>query len=126
MAERFRSPTFEARRAQMFPVLTEGDIARMRHFGTLEHHADGERLIETGKPSPGMFVVLSGAIRLTRREGLGHEVLLVEVGAGGFSAEIGQLSGKPAFVDGHAHGELETLLIAPGQLRALLIAEAAL
>src|SRR6185295_8748778 len=98
MAERSLSPTLEARRAQMFPVLTAAEIARMRRFGTVRRYADGERLYETGKPSPGMFVILSGSIRVTRHDGLGHEAPLVEQGAGGFTAEVGQLSGKPAFV----------------------------
>jgi len=96
----------------------------MRRFGVVRHYAHGERLFETGKPGPGMVVVLSGSLRVTLRDGLGHEVPLIEHGAGSFAAEVGQLSGKPAFVDGVADGELETLLIVPEQLRALLIAEA--
>ena len=45
-------------------------------------------------------------------------------GAGQFLAEIGQLSGRVALVDGHAEGDVETLLIPPDKLRALLMAEA--
>ena len=119
-----RSPTLQARRAQMFPVLSADEIARMRRFGVVRHYAHGERPFETGKPGPGMMVVLSGSLRVTRRDGLEHEVPLVEHGVGGFAAEVGQLSGRPVFVDGVADGELETLLIVPEQLRALLIAEA--
>lgn len=96
----------------------------MRRFGVVRRFADGERLFETGKPGPGMFVILSGSVRVTRRDGLGHEVPLLEYGVGQFSSELGQLSGKPAFVDGIAAGEVETLLIASEQLRALLVAEA--
>ena len=44
--------------------------------------------------------------------------------SGQFLAEIGQLSGRVALVDGHAEGDVETLLIPPDQLRALLVAEA--
>ena len=98
----------------------------MRPFGEARRYADGERLFQVGKPSPGMFVILSGSIRAIRHDGLGHEFPLFEQGAGGFTAEIGQLSGRPAFVDGIAKGEVEALLIVPERLRALLIAEAAL
>jgi thioredoxin reductase (NADPH) len=110
----------------MFPVLTTEEIGRMHRFGEVRRYADGTRLYETGKPGPGMFVVLSGSIRVTRHEGIGHQVPLVQLGVGEFSAEVGQLSGKPAFVDGIADGDVEALLIVPGQLRALLVAEAAL
>ncbi len=43
---------------------------------------------------------------------------------GQFLAEIGQLSDRAALVDGHAEGDVETLLIRPERLRALLVAEA--
>ena len=49
-----------------------------------------------------------------------------EQGPGQFLAEVGTLSARPSFVDGHAKGEVEALLIPPDGLRALLIAEAEL
>src|SRR2546425_7109828 len=124
MAEPYHSPTLEARRAQMFPVLADEEMARLRRFGEPRRYADGECLFETGKPSPGMFVVLSGMLRITGRDGHGHDLLIAELSAGGFSGEVGQLSGRRALADGVAVGAVETLLISPEQLRALLVAEA--
>src|SRR5256712_10720129 len=121
-----RSPTLQARRAQMFPILADEEIARLRRFGAARRYADGERLFETGKTSPGMFVVLSGMLRLTGRDGHGHDLLIAELSAGGFSGEIGQLSGRRALAGGGAAGPVEALLVVPEQLRALLVAEAAL
>lgn len=120
------SPTFSTRGAQMFPVLSDGEIAHARRFGAVHRYPHGEHLFETGKRGPGMFVVLSGAIRVMRRDGLGHDVPLTELSPGRFTAELGQLTGRPSFADGYAEGELEALLIPPEQLRALLIAEAGL
>ena len=116
----------EDRRAQAFPVLAADDIDRLRRFATLQHHADGTRLYETGRPSPGVFLVLAGAIRVTGRDGHGHNLPVVDHGPGQFSGEIGQLSGRRSFVDGVAVGEVEALLLDPAQLHAALIAEAAL
>ena len=110
----------------MFPILGDEEIARMRRFGVVRHYADGEYLFETGKPSPGVFVVLSGAMRVLARDGHGNEFTIAELGSGGFSGEVGQLSGKRAFVDGVAVGDVKALLIVPDQLRALLVAEAEL
>ena len=118
-----RSTVFP-RYEQTFPVLTASEIERMRRFGELRRYRDGDMLFETGKPAPGMFVVLSGTIAMTRRDGLGHVSPIIDQGAGQFLGEIGQLSGRAALVDGHAEGEVETLLIAPERLRALLVAEA--
>jgi thioredoxin reductase (NADPH) len=112
------------RHEQTFPSLTEPEIARLRRFGELRHYRHGERLFETGKPGPGMFVILAGHVAITQRDGLGHVTPVIDQGPGQFLAEVGQLSGRPALVDGHAEGEVETLLIPPDQLRALLVAEA--
>src|SRR5450755_322802 len=109
---------------QTFPTLTPQELARMRRFGELRHYKDGDVLFETGKPGPGMFVILSGHVAITQRDGLGHVTPVIDQGPGQFLAEIGQLSGRVALVDGHAEGDVETLLIPPERLRALLVAEA--
>jgi len=112
------------RHEQTFPSLTEQEIARMRRFGEIRRYTHGELLFETGKPGPGMFVILSGHVAITQCDGLGHVTPVIDQGPGQFLAEVGQLSGRPALVDGHAEGDVETLLIPPDQLRALLVAEA--
>jgi len=112
------------RHEQTFPALTPQEIARMRRFGEIANYKDGERLFETGKPGPGMFVLLSGHVVITQRDGLGHVTPVIDQGPGQFLAEIGQLSGRVALVDGVAEGDVETLLIPPERLRALLVAEA--
>src|SRR5712675_649717 len=109
---------------QTFPELTAQEVARMRRFGEMRRYKDGETLFETGKPGPGMFVILSGHVAITQRDGLGHVTPVIDQGPGQFLAEIGQLSGRVALVDGHAEGDVETLLIPPERLRALLVAEA--
>src|SRR5258705_318223 len=122
--EPYLSPTLEACRAQMFAVLADEELARLRRFGEPRRYAGGGGLFETGKTSPGMFVVLSGVVRITGRDGDGHDLLIAELSAGGFSGEIGQLSGRRALADGVAVGAVEALLVVPELLRALLIAEA--
>jgi thioredoxin reductase (NADPH) len=112
------------RREQTFPALTPQEIARMRRFGDIRLFRDGERLFEAGKPGPGMFVILSGHVAITQRDGFGHVSPVLDQGPGQFLAELGQLSGRFALVDGHAEGDVETLLIGPERLRALLVAEA--
>ena len=112
------------RHEQTFPALTPQEIARMRRFGDIRTYKHGDMLFEAGKPGPGMFVILSGHVAITQRDGLGHVTPVIDQGPGQFLAEVGQLSGRPALVDGHAEGDVETLLIPPERLRALLVAEA--
>jgi len=96
----------------------------MRRFGELRKYRDGEVLFETGKVGPGMFVILSGHVAITQRDGLGRVTPVIDQGPGQFLAEIAQLSGRVALVDGRAEGDVETLLLPPDRLRALLVAEA--
>ena len=109
---------------ETFPELTAQEIDRLRRYGSLRKYADGEKLFEAGKISPGMFVVLKGLVALTQRDGLGHLTPIIEQGAGQFLADVGQLSTRATLVDGTAEGDVETLLIPTEGLRALLVAEA--
>ena len=117
-------PEVGSRRHQMFPELTEPEIARISRFGTVRRYPRGDRLFAAGEPSPGMFVVLKGAVAISQRDGLGHVVPIARQERGQFLAEVGQLSGRHALVDGYAEEEVEALLVPPPQLRALIIAEA--
>jgi len=116
----FAFPRYE----QTFPELTPHEIARMRRFGEPRSYHSGDLLFETGKVGPGMFVILTGHVTITQRDGLGNVTPVIDQGPGQFLAEIGQLSGRVALVDGHAEGDVETLLIPSERLRALLVAEA--
>ncbi len=116
--------TIEARREQMFPKLTPGEITRLQRFGEARRYAAGEHLFKTGKPSPGMFVIVSGSVAISQRDGLGRVVPIIELGPGDFLAEVGELSGQPSLVDGTAKTDIEAILIPADGVRALLVAEA--
>ncbi|MEP7057873.1 MAG: FAD-dependent oxidoreductase [Caldimonas sp.] len=113
-----------SRRYQMFPLLADSEVARIRRFGSVQRYARGQRLFKAGAPGPGMFVVLAGVVAVSQRDGLGHVVPIVNQGPGHFLAEVGTLSGRSSLVDGDALEDVEALLIPPAQLRALIIAEA--
>lgn len=114
------------RRHQMFPQLTDVEIARLARFGERRQWAAGDMLFRTGETGPGMFVLLSGSVKVSQHDGLGRERLIVEHGRGHFLAEVGQLSGGPALVDGVALEPVDAILIPPDRLRAAIVAEAEL
>jgi len=124
MATTNATGTDSSRLHQTFPVLSDTEIARIARFGSVQQFARGTRLFTAGETGPGMFVLLKGVVAVTQRDGLGHVVPIVRQGPGEFLAEVGQLSGRPALVDGHADEDVEALLVSPAQLRALLVAEA--
>ncbi|KAK44457.1 thioredoxin reductase [Caballeronia jiangsuensis] len=116
----------ETRAHQMFPRLTDNEIERMSRFGTASHWRQGEWMFRMGETGRGMVIVLKGLVRVTRRNALGQEHLVVEHGPGHFLAEVAQLSGKPCLVDGVAAEDVDGIVIPPERLRALLVAEAEL
>ncbi len=117
-------PALGPRYEETFPVLTAQEVDRLRRYGSLRKYSDGEKLFEAGKAGPGMFVVISGLVAITERDGLGHVTPIAEQGRGQFLAEVGQLASRAALVDGTAEGAVEALLIAPDGVRSLLVGEA--
>lgn len=113
------------RYAQMFPVLSEEEIERMRRFGRLTHYAVGECLYRAGSLCPGVFVLLSGRVRIVGRDGLGHERAIHTYSRRGeFTSDVTQLSNKPAVVDARVTEDVEAILVRPDDLSAMMIGEA--
>ena len=108
-------------------VLTASEIDRLRALrrasGTI---ADGEALFVAGEPGAGHVRRAERARwRSRQRDGFGRRAAGGRAGARASSSpRSAQLSGRPALVDGHAEGAVETILIPPAGLRALLVAEA--
>ena len=59
---------------QMFPVLSPAEIDRVRRFGEIRRFPHGELLFHVGESVPGAFVILSGRVAITPRDGLGQAV----------------------------------------------------
>ena len=126
MAAPIQSSIIETRHDQIFPVLEPVEVERLSRFGEARNYASGAMLVKTGDISPGFFLVLSGEIAVRQRDSLGHELLIVTHGAGGFHGELAQLSGKPSLVDSVALTDLKAVIIRPQRLRDLLVEEAEL
>lgn len=110
---------------QMFPVLTGAEVDRVRRFGSLSRYARGDFLYRAGSLCPGMFVLLSGKVRIVGRDGLGHErIIHTYTQRGEFTSDVTQLSSKPAVVDAHVIEDVEAVLVRPDELSAIMISEA--
>lgn len=118
--------SLEYRQHQMFPRLSDAEIDSVRRFAQQKSFAQGEKVFETGKIAPGLYVLLRGRVRIESRDSFGRSTLIVEHDDGHFMAEMAQLSGKPALIDGIALTDIDTLVIEPDKLRALIVADAQL
>lgn len=109
---------------EAFPTLSDAEIGRIQRFGTIRRFADRAFLFEAGKPRREMFVILSGHVAVTARDGLGRTTPIVQEGPGQFIAELTTLSEDTrSLTDGRAEGEVEALLIPSEKLRTIIVDE---
>jgi thioredoxin reductase (NADPH) len=123
MTETPPQDTYATRGAQMFPRLTDEEIARLSKFGEPRSYRAGTYIVRSGETGPGLLLILSGRVDATRSD-RGEHVHIVTHERGNFMGELAQLSGRPYLVDEKALTDVEAVAIAPERLRALLIAEA--
>jgi thioredoxin reductase (NADPH) len=107
----------------MFLRLTDAELARLAKFGQPRSYGAGEALVRVGEVGPGMTLILSGKVDVSRRDGR-ENTHIVTHERGNFLGELAQLSGRPFLVDAVAQTDVEAVAIAPDRVRALLIAEA--
>jgi thioredoxin reductase (NADPH) len=97
----------DTRRHQMFPVFTPAqiDIARRFASGTSQRFEPGASLFNVGERGVAIWLVLEGAVDLIRRDGLGREAMITQVGCGEITGESGLLGDRASLVEGRAGPE---------------------
>ncbi|HEY6663168.1 MAG TPA: cyclic nucleotide-binding domain-containing protein, partial [Sphingomicrobium sp.] len=118
-----RQDLVATRGPQMFPRLADEEVARLCRFGEPRSYRAGEMLVRVGEVGPGLMLILSGEVEVTRHDH-GRPTHVVTHQRGNFMGELAQLSGRPYMVDEQALTDVEAVAIPAERLRALLIAEA--
>jgi thioredoxin reductase (NADPH) len=113
----------QARRPQMFPTLTEAQIARIARLGKERVLGEGEVLFEQGQYGVPIHVVLEGAIEILHpREGTEDETIVVH-GPGQFTGEVNQLAERRTLVRGRAKEASRVLEVQVPQLKTLVLTD---
>ncbi len=110
----------EERRAQMFPTLTEAQIARIAAHGVRRRVHKGDILFESGEAHGGFFVVLRGTIdivQLTRGE---EDRRVTTHGPGQFTGEAHLITGRPSPARAIVVEDGEVVALDREQLRRLV------
>ena len=78
-------------------------------------YRDGDRIVREGEDGNEMFVIRTGAVRITKQVE-GRIVVLADLGRGDFFGEMSVLESLPREADVHAVGDTEVLVLGPGAL----------
>lgn len=117
----------ETRGDQMFPVLDAGQTETAKRFasGPAREFAPGDIVYDVGERQAPAWLVLKGAIDVTRRDGLNREVPITTHHVGQISGEVSQLAGRESLACGRAGEEGCTAIpFDAAHVRALMIGSA--
>ncbi len=109
----------ETRRARMFPILTDDQIARVRAVGTEQSFTDGAILFEPGERRVAVYVVLEGRLEIVSPRGDLEDLVTVH-GPGGFTGEVTLLSSARALVRARAKGPVRVIRVESDAVRSLI------
>jgi thioredoxin reductase (NADPH) len=112
-------------RGEVFPLLTEQQIDRVRALSKVRPVKAGEILFEPGDSDVPFYVILSGEMEIVQPE-LRGERLIVRHGAGSFTGEITMISGRRSLVRGRVAASGEFLEMSNPDFRALVARDAEL
>mgnify|MGYP001480328922 CR=1 FL=1 len=113
------------RQDEIFPRLSDAQIARIAPFGRKRAVREGEVLLEQGQVAPNLYVVLAGAVDLVRSTLIGEELIRTQR-RGEFTGELDVLGGRQSLVSARAREGGETLEVTREGLRRIVVGDAEL
>jgi thioredoxin reductase (NADPH) len=109
----------------MFPQLDEAQIARLMPLGQERRFSAGEIVFDQGDSEHGVFVVVEGSIEVVSVTN-GQETSVAVHGAGTFTGEVNQLSGRRSLVRCRAYQSSKLLEISRANLHRIMQNDTAL
>lgn len=122
------APQFDelaTRRAQMFPALTEPQIARIARLAVKESFEPGQLLFDEGDYNVAFHVILEGEVEVVHPRGKLEEPVTIHQ-HGEFTGEISLLYDRRSLVRGRALSHVRTLRVERAQLHKLVQTDAEL
>ena len=107
------------RKLPLFADLTLADVVQLCRSSRRVHALPGDLVIEEGAPGDSLYVVLSGALEITKREGA-RDVVLATRRGGESIGEMSLLERTPRSASARAVEPSELLEISPAALRSVI------
>lgn len=97
------------RTVPLFEELSDRELQLLTPKIYLRQYMDGEAIFQEGDPSLGMYVVLSGTVRIVHQPKDGPATVLATLAPGAFFGELGLLDDAPRSASAIACGATEAL-----------------
>jgi thioredoxin reductase (NADPH) len=119
------NPILETRRAQMFPKLSETQIARLQSYGRRLQTQAGQVLLDVGERPREFFVVASGTLEVDTAAAADYEFMTL-LTAGDFTGELSTLRGSAGLARIRVRDAGAVVAIEVERLRAIVQTDAEL
>jgi signal transduction histidine kinase len=118
-SDELRSLQEFVRKLPLFADLTLADVAQLCRSSRRVHAVPGDRVIEEGAPGDSLYIVLSGELEITKRDG-DREIVLAKRKAGEAIGEMSLLERTPRSASARAVQPSALLEISPGAFQSVL------
>jgi CRP/FNR family cyclic AMP-dependent transcriptional regulator len=116
-----KTPKEILRTTQLFAALTESELDLLAARSGTRSHDVGEMLFSEGDPCAGLYIVVTGRIRIFKMSPNGREQVLAVEGPGSSIAELPVFDGGKYPASASALHASETLFVSRQDLRALCL-----
>ena len=116
-----RSPKQILKATPLFAALDDSEVTSLAERCGIHHYASGEVLFSEDEPCKGLYIVVSGRIRIFKTALNGREHVLTIEGPGASIAELPVFDGGNYPASGAAIEKTEVLFISTSSLRAICL-----
>jgi CRP/FNR family cyclic AMP-dependent transcriptional regulator len=108
------------RRVPLFSILTNEQAQTIADGVIKRRYRRGEIIVEQGRKSDALFILLSGRARVITSDSRGREVILAVLEAGDYLGEMSLIDNEPHSATVRAEVQTDVLVLARGEFAACL------
>ena len=111
------------KKVKFFDTLSEDELKEIASLSKAEKYKEGETIFSEGGEGDRLFVILSGAVRISKNiPGMGEEALTV-LRVGDYFGEMALIDNAPRSADARTHEDSSLMTLAKKDLETLMDAK---
>ena len=110
----------ELREIDLFSEMDEQEVAEIRAIMDEQKFIAGQTIVHEGETGDLFYIITEGKVRVTIQDANGNDVVLQELGPGGFFGELSMLTSEPRSARVHADSDVTVLALDRAEFFAFL------